>query len=74
MKKVIVSAIMAFALMTSISVMAQDDKKKDADTKAKTETCCQKEADKAKQEECTKKEADKANKKECCSKKDEPKK
>lgn len=68
MKKVIVSAIMAFALMTSISVMAQDDKKKDANTKAKTEACCKKDADK---KECCKKEGEK---KACCSKKDEPKK
>lgn len=71
MKKVIVSAIMAFALMTSISVMAQDDKKKDADTKAKTEACCQKDADKKDKKECCKKEGEK---KACCSKKDEPKK
>lgn len=68
MKKVLVSAIMAFALMTSVSVMAQDNKKKDADTKAKTETCCKKDADK---KECCKKEGEK---KECCSKKAEPKK
>lgn len=80
MKKLVVSAIMAFALMSAVSVMAQDNKKKDADTKAKTE-CCQKDAAKS---ECCSKDADKKaccqkdgeNKdaKACCSKKAEPKK
>lgn len=71
MKKVIVSAAMAFALMTSVSLMAQDNKKTDGDTKAKTETCCQKDAAKKDKKECCKKDGEK---KACCSKKDEPKK
>ncbi|MDD4514017.1 hypothetical protein [Massilibacteroides sp.] len=72
MKKLMISAIMAFALMTSVSVMAQDNKKKDADTKAKTEACCKKDADKkGDKKDCCKKEGDK---KACCSKKEEPKK
>jgi hypothetical protein len=73
MKKLMISAIMAFALMTSVSVMAQDNKKKDGDTKAKTEACCQKDADKKgdKKACCAKKDGEK---KACCAKKEEPKK
>ena len=74
MKKLMISAIMAFALMTSISVMAQDDnKKKDAATKAKTECCSKKDGEKKEgdKKECCKKDGEK---KACCSKKEEPKK
>ncbi len=73
MKKLMISAIMAFALMTSVSVMAQDAKKKDAATKEKTEACCKKDGEKKEgdKKECCKKEGEK---KACCSKKEEPKK
>lgn len=58
MKKVIMSAVMAIALIASSSVMAKDSKK-DA-PKAKTEkAACTKE-----KKECT----EKAEKKSCCSK------
>lgn len=69
MKKLMISAVMAFALMTSISVMAQDSKKSTSSSdKTKTEACCKKDAEK---KECCKKDAEK---KECCAAKAEPKK
>jgi Ni/Co efflux regulator RcnB len=38
MKKVVLSCVMMFALLASVSVMAQDSKKAAAPAKAKTET------------------------------------
>ncbi len=69
-----ISAIMAFALMTSVSVMAQNDNKKkdNAAEKAKTEACCKKDADKkaGDKKACCQKDGEKKG---CCAKKSEPK-
>ena len=64
MKKVILSAVMCFALLASGSIVAQDNK----DAKAKTEkTSTNKE-----KKDCCKKDEKKADKKSCC--KDDAKK
>lgn len=72
MKKLILSSIMAVALMASMPLMAQEAKKAEC-TKAKTE-CTKtdkKECTDAKKKDCTKKEEAKPA---CCSKKTETKK
>lgn len=63
MKKVILSVIMSFTLLTSVSIMAQDSNPKKECCKEKTE--CTKKCDKDKKD--SKKECDK-NKKETCTK------
>lgn len=62
MKKLILSVIMSFALLTSMSVMAQDSKPKKECCKEKTE--CTNKCDKDKKD--CKKECNK-NKKEACT-------
>ena len=78
MKKIILSTVMSFALLLSVSVMAQDSKPAKAEgcckDKAKTE-CTAKKEDCSKKTECTAKKAEckDADKKACCAAKAEKK-
>jgi len=76
MKKIILSTVMSFALLLSVSVMAQDTKetKKEGCCKAKTECTTAKKDGCTKKAECTKKADGKdAEKKSCCTAKTEKK-
>jgi hypothetical protein len=68
MKKVILSAIMSFALLAAMPLMAQDAKKTECN-KAKTEKVCCKTKDAKDKKACCKADAKKDEKKAtCCSK------
>lgn len=67
MKKVILSSVMAVALLCSVSVMAQDAKDKKCCDKPKTEAKADAKKD-CKKSECTKK-CDKGEKKAACDEK-----
>lgn len=70
MKKMILSAMMAFAFLASTSVMAQETKKEAPKAKTEAKACCKKDAKgectKEGKKECAKKEG--AKDKSCCKK------
>ncbi|MBP1616874.1 MAG: hypothetical protein H6Q14_701 [Bacteroidetes bacterium] len=70
MKKIILSAMMAFAFLASTSAMAQETKKETSKAKTEVKSCCKKDAKgecaKKGKKKCTKKES--AKNKSCCKK------